>query len=205
MKTFKLKSIAALMAIGSLMVGCSSSPEKVDSYNKPVVERVQGDECVFPRTDQEAPKWVCSDLSEYDGLYAVGIAEPTKGSVGLQRKVAMLDAKSIIISKLKSKVSSMVKSYVGTTGQGDLETVDTVAESVQKEVSYANLTGVNRKAMIYDRNGRLYVLAGINPNEAKKMLKTALMTSYSNQQALWQKLQADKAFKELKEEVEHAY
>jgi hypothetical protein len=201
MKKLTLNTLAVSLA-GVMAVGCSSTPEKTTDVNSLVGT---SDTCLFPKTTTEAPKWVCSDLSDMDGIYAVGVAEPTKSGISHQRKIAMLDAKTQIAARLQANVSSLVKNYAGTTGMGDTETVDAVSSSVSKELVHQKLEGVTRKATAYDPQGRLYVLAGINNKYTAKLMKTALKSSYAKKQAQWQQLQSDKAFDELNKEVEKQY
>ena len=74
-------------------------------------------------------------------LQAVGIAEHSAAGISYMKDLAAADARGKIAEQFKVRVDKMVKSYIGTTGVSDSETVDRAAESVLKTITSETLTG----------------------------------------------------------------
>ncbi len=191
-KDYLFKASVAFCA-AVLLTSCSSSPKK-----KPKVA-VAG--CVFPNTNVAAPGWVCDEPVAGIDVSAVGIAEKSKAGISFMKDIAAADARGKLVEQFKVLVDKMVKSYFGTTGGANSETVDRAAESVLKTVSSDVLVGSKVYKSRTGPNGNLYVLVGLDAAATQKAAEERVRTSMNNDQALWQQFKAQKAHDELAAEI----
>ncbi|MEP0071185.1 MAG: hypothetical protein ABJE79_00670, partial [Marinomonas sp.] len=106
---------------------------------------------------------------------------------------------------LSVDLQNMVKQYVETTGAGDAETVDRVNTVVTKQVTDQELIGSKVIRQMPTPSGGLVVLVGLDPSQAEDVAESILRTSMRSEAALFQKLEAEKSFDELAEEIAKRY
>ena len=179
-------SVAALAA-------CSS---------KPVEQDTAVPDCVFPDAPSvAAPGWICSEPVEGVEVSAVGSAQKSTAGISFMKQMAATAARVEMVQQMKVHVANMVKQYAETTGAGDSETVDRVNTSVTKQITDETLVGSKIYKTRTSPNGTLYVLIGLDPNNAVAVTEAALRTSMGNDQAAWQQFKAQKAQDELAAEI----
>ena len=177
-----------------LLAACSSSPERSDSSALA--------DCVYPDgSGKAAPGWICDEPVAGVSVSAVGIAGPTKAGPSFQKDTATADARGKLVEQFQVQVDKMVKSYLGTTGIGDSETVDSVSQSVLKTVSSDTLYGSKVFKSRVGPDGSMYVLVGLDENATREAAAQAVASSMNNDNALWQQFQAQQGFDELKESI----
>ena len=177
-----------------LLAACSSSPERSGSSALA--------DCVYPDgSDKAAPGWICDEPVAGVSVSAVGIAGPTKAGPSFQKDTAAADARGKLVEQFQVQVDKMVKSYLGTTGIGDSETVDSVSQSVLKTVSSDTLYGSKVFKSRVGPDGSMYVLVGLDENATREAAARAVASSMNNDNALWQQFQAQQGFDELKESI----
>ena len=177
-----------------LLAACSSSPERSGSSALA--------DCVYPDgSDKAAPGWICDEPVAGVSVSAVGIAGPTKAGPSFQKDTATADARGKLVEQFQVQVDKMVKSYLGTTGIGDSETVDSVSQSVLKTVSSDTLYGSKVFKSRVGPDGSMYVLVGLDENATREAAARAVASSMNNDNALWQQFQAQQGFDELKESI----
>ena len=177
-----------------LLAACSSSPERSGSSALA--------DCVYPDgSDKAAPGWICDEPVVGVSVSAVGIAGPTKAGPSFQKDTATADARGKLVEQFQVQVDKMVKSYLGTTGIGDSETVDSVSQSVLKTVSSDTLYGSKVFKSRVGPDGSMYVLVGLDENATREAAAQAVASSMNNDNALWQQFQAQQGFDELKESI----
>lgn len=185
-----------LMLAGAIgIAGCATSSQIADNTMMPEAE------CVFPHTNQSAPNWICDESVPGLAVSAVGIAERTKGGVAFQKDLAGASAMGQLADQFKVQADKMVKQYLGSTGVGDAETIDTAAESVIKTVSSVALSGARRYKSRTGPEGRMYILMGLDSENTAKAVETTILTSMRNEKAAWQRFLAEKSFAELAKEI----
>jgi hypothetical protein len=189
----KAKTIV-LIGCGLLFLGCSSKSPNVSD-----VPKVSG-ECVIQNS--EAPKWVCTGGNVKGYLTAVGSAKPTPLGFSYQRSEAMAIARDEIAKQLQVKVKNMFKNYMAATG-ADTDSVEKATEYVSKQLAKQTLIGSKQLNMWIAPDKTMFVLVGVPVNTEK--VKEVIKTSLHNKEALWQKLQAQKAQKELEESIEKEF
>ncbi len=181
-------------ALSMLLVGCASQEQ--------VAQEVP--DCTFPDSPSlAAPTWVCDMPVEGVEVSAVGMFRKTKAGPQFQKTQATAAARNMLAAQMKVHVKQLVKNYSEVTGVGDEETVDTVSSDVSKQVTAATLYGSKvYKSRANPETGALYVLVGLDQNQAAAQATEALKTSYKNKKAQWQKFLAGKAHEDLDKEFE---
>ena len=159
--------------------------------------------CTFPDDGiTPAPLWICDAPVEGVGVSAVGSAQSTKAGYNFQKDMAAAHGREQLAAQMKIKVGKMIKRYAETTGSGDSETVDKVNVSVSKLITSETLVGSRIFRSLANPNTKvLYVLTGFDAAAMQNNVQDAVKTSMRNNQALWQKFQAQKAQDELAAEI----
>ena len=185
-------TLAALLAL--TFTGCSGEPEPEE---KPVAIT----ECSIDKAD--APKWACGIVNGYDEMYtATGTAKMSKAGAGFSRKNAMADGRSNLSHQIEVEVKAKIEQFVATTGIGANETVDTATTQVSKQVAKVTLSGSKQLAYWqHPDNSDIYVLMGVTKDSVNNAATETVHSSMGNQNALWQKFQAENALKGLEEDT----
>lgn len=166
---------------------------------KPEPEAVA--ECIFPGTTTAAPGWICDEPVPGVEISAVGVSEPSRAGISFMRDRASADARGRLAEQVQVTAQKMVKSYLGTTGVGNDETVDAAASSTLRTVANQELHGSKIYRSLQAPDGRYYVLMGIDRANAEKIVEQSVRTSMRNDQAMWQQFQAQKSFDEMAAEI----
>jgi len=186
------KTLVALSIVG-LLSACSSNEKATLA---PLAE------CAFPDAPTvEAPLWVCSAPIEGVEVSAVGSAQVGAAGMSFAKQQGATQARVELAQMMKVQVNNMIKQYVETTGAGDTETVDQVLTSVTKQLTSESLVGTRIFRTMTSPNKTLYVLVGLDAEAAANVAKVALKTSMNNDQAIWQKIQANKGQDEMAAEI----
>ena len=184
------KFLLIVLVISAFAVaGCSSKQQAVTGAQ-------------FNKCYKDAPSWVIMGGAE-GGISAVGSAQI--GNAGLQfaRTEALANGRDEIARMLQLKVSNMVKNFTQTTGIGDDQTVDKVAANVSRQLANQTLTGSKAKeTWISSECNELFILVVADAPSMEKDIKAQITSSYRNEQAIWQQIQAKNALKEMDEQIE---
>jgi hypothetical protein len=152
---------------------------------------------------QGAPKWVMVPYVE-GTIAAVGSEKPNAGNdIGYQRELAILNARTNLQKILKTKVSSLVKSYKAATGAGKAATYDNSSESTAEEIATGVLNGSRVHDTWMSRTGTLYVLMVLDTQGVQQAFdEKVIKTSFGNDNAKYQKFLASEAHKELQQRLQ---
>lgn len=190
--------MVSLLALSVALVACSKDAEKSPAVAVP--------DCVFADgSNQAAPDWVCGAPVDGVALSAVGYSEKSAAGPNYMKQMAVTAARVELAQVLSVDLQNMVKQYVETTGAGDAETVDRVNSVVTKQVTEQELIGSQIIRQMPTPSGGLVVLVGLDPSQAEGVAESILRTSMKNEAALFQKLEAEKSFDELAEEIAKRY
>lgn len=182
--------LLGLLTGSLLLAACSSTPEAPEAT------------CLFADgSNQAAPEWVCGEPVDGVALSAVGYGDKSGAGANFMKQMAATAARVELAQVLQVNVQNMIKQYAETTGAGDAETVDRVNTSVTKQITDQTLVGSKILKQMPTPSGGLVVLVGLDPDSVDGIAKSLLRTSMRQEQALWQKFQADKSFDELAEEI----
>lgn len=178
--------LAAMAMVCVVAAGCKTGDEKPSS---------------------NLPAWVL--VPPEGGISGVGSAKVGPAGMQTARIEATANARDEMARIMNVRVKNMIKNFTETTGVGDAQTVDKVFTNVSKQVAKVDLTGSQiKKVFLDEKNNELYVLVGLNPeavSQASDAMKQAAITSFKNDQALWQKFQAKKGHEELEKEIEKEF
>jgi len=178
-----------------LAVSCSSTPEKEAAV-------ADAAECTFPdASTTPAPTWICDEPVVGIAVSAVGSAEHSNAGYDFMKQMAAASARVQLAQQMRIQVRNMIKQYAETTGAADSETVDKVNTSVTKQITKEELSGSKVYKTRTSPNGTLYVLVGLDTENAVQVTQAALKTSMNNDQALWQQFKAHKAQDELAADI----
>lgn len=185
------KAIGCLLAVVAVsLTACGTAKTKE--------ERV---ECNFPNSSTRAPGWICDEPMPGVAVAAMGSAAKSEAGFSFMRQMAATDARVQLAQAMRVQVQNMIKQYVETTGAASSETVDRVNTSVTKQITNEMLQGTRILSSTQGPDGTLYVLVGLDPDAAQKLVEAAVKTSMNNDRAAWQQFRAKKGFEELAEEI----
>ena len=176
--------VVALLTGAILFTGCGS---KTPDYRQ---EKVKN----FSEKINDLPKWVTEDASPFT---AVGSAVYKGQSFFHVRQEAVALAKLALVQKVSAKVDAVTKTYYQSSGATPDASLEDVTKTVSSQLSSQVLNGVIVTKTYASEDGELFVQVTLNPDAFEQFLKN----NYSTQKYLYQQINADKAWKELKEEV----
>jgi len=188
-----LLSSSLLLLVGLGFTACSGEPEA----EKPMPIK----ECVIDL--EEAPVWACGIVNGYEDMYtSTGAAKMSKAGAGFTRKNAMADGRSNLANQIQVEVKAKITQFAATTGISKSETVDSAITQVSKQVAKVTLNGSKQLAYWqHPKNNDIYVLMGVSKESVNQAANQTVHSSLGNQNALWQKFQAENALKGLEEDT----
>lgn len=122
---------------------------------------------IVNESDSHIPEWI----NPSDPLQAVGIASKSKGGLQYSIKIAELDAKANLASKIQSQVSRITKNALRSAkinGNDDVE--EFFAQATKEVVKNIPLSGVVRLKMFINEDETVFVLIEMRPGNYKKLL-----------------------------------
>ncbi|WP_029933668.1 LPP20 family lipoprotein [Thiomicrospira pelophila] len=191
----KLIKLIPVLSMVGLLAACGGKEVKPEPVQTVVPD------CSFPGTTTPAPAWICDAPVPGVEISAVGVTEPSKAGISFMRDQASADARGRLAEQVQVSAQKMVKSYLGTTGVGDAETVDAAASSTVRTLANQELYGSKIYRSLQAPDGRYFVLMGIDKENAQKIIQQSVNTSMKNDQALWQQFQSQKSFDEMSAEI----
>jgi hypothetical protein len=194
--------LVACQLIPIALLGCAG-PAPTVAQNQVAARPPASTGCDFPDAPgAPAPEWICAPIAEGAEISAVGVYEKTAAGIGFQQDHAESAARANLARQMQTRVMNMLKDFANTTGAASSETVDKANGTVSNSFAAEDLVGARIYRTKVSPNGTMYVLVGVDPNSAARTLKQAtakaVKSSKGNENALWQKFQADKAQEELK-------
>ncbi len=192
MRTKEHCLLIALVAIAVTFSGCSDKEPEVAE---------ESFECRIAGT--LAPVWACGK-SDIAGYYtAVGSAPLSKIGHGFSRREALANGRSNLAQQIETLVKDKVETFARSTGIGGNEVADKVSTQVSKQVAKVTLQG--SKQVKYWENpvtNDIYLLVSVSKDTINNTVKERVLSSYKNNDALWQQFQAKNALEALEKEFE---
>jgi len=182
------KTIALAIVVAATLIGCGTEA--------PAPQKQETNTFACKQENVLAPKWTCVPMVE--GAYAgVGIANKSAAGMSHMRRVALMNGRSDLAQQIETSVKDRMKGFTQTTGVGDTETVDSVTESVTKQLSQVVLQGSKAVDAWTAPSGALYLLVTVPEKQINDKAKDLVKSSLKNDNALWQQFQAKNAFDDL--------
>jgi hypothetical protein len=198
-KTISSFTLAGVVALA--ISGCGETTPKVPQQAaQPAPAPAAVAECTIDNA--RAPEWAC--IPEYKDSYSsIGISMKSAAGDSFMRKRALMNGRDDLAQQIEVDVKNKMESFTRSTGTSDAESVDMVASSVSKQVSHQVLKGSKYVKYWKSPKGTVYLLV-VMPKEtvnaeAKKAVKKSI-SSFKNDNALWQQFQSTQAQKSLEEE-----
>jgi hypothetical protein len=180
--------IALLGLVAAAFIGCTTTPEVTDTPYKATFECKQ--ENVL------APRWTC--IPDVAGFYAgVGIAEKSAAGMAHMKRVAVMNGRSDLTQQIQTKVKDKMEGFTKATGIGAGESVDMVTTAVTKQVAQVDLKGSKAVDMWTSPSGNLFMLVTVPEETVNSVVKSAVKSSFNNDDVRWQQFQSEQALKSL--------
>lgn len=186
-----MKKIVFAMMVISLfaLAGCGGKTAPVANLNK----------CY-----NGAPAWVISGGAE-GGLSAVGSAQVGNAGISFARTEALANGRDELARMLQLKVTNMVKNFTQATGVGDAQTVDKVSANVSRQLANQTISGSRQQESWFSQEcNELFILVVADAANFEKEMKAQAVSSFRNEQAIWQQIQAKNALKEMDQAIKDA-
>ncbi|MDG3088488.1 LPP20 family lipoprotein [Vibrio hannami] len=193
------KSIIALVCAGALGACSSTSnePQGQVSTNQPVEKSW----CTFDDGKTEAPEFFCTGAIDNFAVTGRGSSPKSDAGMNYMMQQAALAARVELAQNVRTQVSNMVKNYLGTTGVAKSETIDAAASSTSESITDESLMGSRIVRRIIGPEGEVYVWVAIDENNLVATAQNAIRTSMANDEAAWQKFQAEKSHEEMAKKI----
>ena len=192
MKTFSNKSLSLVFAgvMVLAVAGCSSKSEP-----EPLAEG----ECVIAGV--QGPDWACGAYEDETAYTATGSAVMSKLGNGFTRREAIAVARSNLAQQIETDVKDKVETFMRSTGVGSSEAGDKVVTQVSKQTARVTLSG-SKQIAYWENNGddSIYVLVSVKKDQVNRAAKNEVISSFKNDDALWQQFQAKNALEGLEKE-----
>lgn len=148
-----------------------------------------------------APEWVCGNSLFDNTITAVGSAPQSKAGEDFSRREAITNSRSNLSQQIETEVKDKVEVFTRSTGVSEFETIDKVSTHVSKQVAKVTLNGSKQMKFWQSPTTKdIYVLVGVSQNIINEKVKNQVISSYKNDDALWQQFQAKNALKNLEKE-----
>ena len=123
--------------------------------------------CLFPNSRKRAPDWVCDARADGMALTAVGSAAKSGAGISFMEEMAAADARVHLARNLRRSVQNRL--------QGDRDS------ALITRIANDSLQGAGIVKSAYGPDGTLYVLVGIDEQNAKKLVDS-ITAEYQAQQ-----------------------
>jgi outer membrane lipopolysaccharide assembly protein LptE/RlpB len=192
----KAKTIAVFLLAGSLMAGCATKEEKEATVNNAAV-----DKCTFDDGKTEAPSYFCTRKVEGFSILGRGVYAKSPAGMNFMVQQAALAARVELAQTVRTQLSASTKNYLGSTGVGDATSIDAAASSTTSSLTDEALMGSTIVRQVVGPEGEVYVFVGIDDQNLVAKKQQAILSSMQNEQALWQKFQAQKSHEQMAKEI----
>ena len=163
-------------------------------------------ECPFPDAPTvAAPSWICDEPIPGWQVSAVGSATNSNAGHSMDKEMATAQARDELARSMRVHVQNMIKRFARTTGVGKEGTVDAVNAVVSRQITKETLYGSRVIKSRTSPNGSIYVAVGLDTRRVAENTKEAIQkarSSFKRDEAEYQKIEAEKLFKELDEQEE---
>lgn len=192
-----MKSLAVACATAALIALTGCSTKTTTDFKKPQTD------CVVEGA--EAPSWVCgNEQSPPMGTYlGVGSAPTSKLGYGFSVREAVADARSNLAQRIETTIKDKIERFARSTGVQKNEVADKVSSQVSKQVAKVTLNDSKQiRSWQHPDNGALFVMVSVSEDSVNREAKNGVLSSYKNNDALWQQIQSKEALKELEAEFQ---
>ena len=184
-------TVATFVALALISTGCTSKQEAISLEKAKTLDA--------NNALNDLPMWYQNPNELGDKFAATGSAKINKADdMEFQRVHAMTIARAELARQTKLSVQDMYKRASQELGIGEDAVMDHAAQYATIQISKNIIEGSKQKRLYKDRTtGTLYVLMVVDDSLVKAAVKSAVRSSFNNNDAQWQKFQATQTWKEL--------
>lgn len=194
-------------AIGSIILAVTLVTTFTGCNKKLTPEEIAAKEAAIEKANfrcridsQLAPEWACGNIDESikDYITDVGTAPLSKLGQGFSRANAVAKARTNIALQINTLVKTNVDAFARSTGIGGAEVADQVSTQVADQVAKVTLKGSRQIRYWQNPSTKaITVLVGVRKDSLNQEVKNQVLSSYKNDNALWQQFQAKQALEAL--------
>jgi len=158
----------------------------------------QKENCYFPDAKKAiAPSWVCTPPPLTSSITAVGVAKKSNQGFAYSKQLATTSARWMLAQQIETRITAAITSYTRKNYQGETEYV---YHSIVQQATRQTLIGSKILRSQLSPQQTLYILMGIDKQQARKLIETSLQASYLANKSLWDQLLStskDSAFENI--------
>jgi hypothetical protein len=181
----KYISIALTLLLVSCVAACSAKKNFVN------------------KSELDLPEW----FNSTDELNGIGVAPESRGGIKYQLAAAELDAKGNLATKIYSEITRITKNALrsANVNQGD-DVEEFFTQATKEVVNNIPISGMTRTSTYLAKDGNLYVMMTLKPNDYAKFLKesrTSTLEKLKNQNLARESInKSEEATKAIFDELE---
>lgn len=160
-KNFLLLISSALVLTVQAWADTPASVDKTISVKKAT-------KCLFPKSTEPAPDWVCNAHADGLALAAVGSSAKSGAGISFMEQMAAADARAHLARKLRGPVQSKIMSGEGAATKAP-EGRDSASLT---RIINESLRGTRIVSSVFGADGTLYVMVGLDVEEAKNLINS---------------------------------
>jgi len=122
--------------------------------------------CLFPKSRELAPDWVCNAHADGLALAAVGSSAKSGAGISFMEQMAASDARVHLARKLRGSVQSKIMSSEGAAKRAPVGRDSPLLTRITNE----SLRGTRIVSSAYGPDVTLYVIVGLDEENAKKLI-----------------------------------
>ena len=153
--------------------------------------------CVFPDSPREsAPLWVCSKQAPGVALAAVGSHRKSKAGVQFTKDQAVASARVALVQSMTQQLGRKLRGYAAQQKLGGAAANKLITPAFE-QLTRQSLVGSRIVQQATSRKGTIYVLVGIDPEQASQATRDIVKGAAGQEPALWQPVKGKQSAEEL--------
>lgn len=154
--------------------------------------------CVFPDSPREsAPAWVCAKTAPGVAVAALGWHKKSKAGVQFTKDQAVASARVALVQSMTQQLGRKLGAYAAQQKLGGPAATKKLISPAFEQQTRQSLTGSRIVQQTTSRKGTIYVLVGIDPQQASQATREIVKGAAEQEPALWQPLRARHSADEL--------
>jgi hypothetical protein len=196
----KTSGATFLLLLGLPVLAFAAASEAGNDVNGMAAgSKVVRSRCVFPDSPREkAPAWVCAPKAADMALAAVGWHKNSKAGVQFTKDQAVAKARVELARAMTQQLGRKLNTYV-TQRQisGGASAAKKVLTPAFEQQTRQTLTGSRIVQQTTNRKGTLYVLVGIDAQQANQATHDIVKGAIGHEAALWRPIKANQSAEEV--------
>jgi hypothetical protein len=193
MKKTLIVTLCVLLGLPALASAAEGADEAIPSASQPKARS----RCVFPDSPREsAPLWVCSKQAPGIALAAVGSHKKSKAGVQFTKDQAVASARGALAQSMTQQLGRKLRGYAAQQKLGGAAANKLITPAFE-QLTRQSLVGSRIVQQATSRKGTIYVLVGIDPEQASQATRDIVKGAAGQEPALWQPVKGKQSAEEL--------